>query len=304
MAWNMEWLNENASRAFPFKEDSRLADVTGGLRIPNNLIVDLCMVVPADFETQFYLSSLVYSGSTVTLVFSTTSSGEFASVSVNTAAHVTNTAYSIVGQGQMSDVRGRITLGDLATLESQMPQGAFSFAADCTAFECRAVRPDIRGVRSIKVIKADGTQSESIYGTIELSEGLNIRLTYVPASGNTPAGIRIDSMATDLETTCSCDASQVRPDPIRTINGIPADNGGNFRLYGEGCLQIAGDTNALTLNDKCAQPCCGCAELEFITQQLEILKTSASALEQRAAELRAAEVNFHNNVLGTLASGV
>lgn len=305
MAWNTEWLNENSSRAYPFKEDSLLTDRTGVVRIPNNLIVDLCLVAPADFDALFYLSRIVYSGTTLTLTLSVVGGGEFASVSISTATHATNTAYNVIGQDPMSDVRGRITLGDLTGLGNQLIQGIFDFESTSTLFESRAVRPDLRGVRSVKIVKADGSVEEALYGTVELLEGLNIRLTYVPATLSMPHGIRIDSLATELADTCVCDAAQVKPDPIRTINGVPGDTGGNFTLEAlEECLSIEGDTNKLTLTDKCSKPCCGCAELAFITQQMEVLNTSAAALEARAAQLQAAETAFYNNVLGTLAAGV
>lgn len=301
MAWNTEWLNENSGRAYPFKEDMLLTDITKAVKIPNNLIVDLCLVAPADFDSLFYLSRLVYSGTTVTLTLSVVSGGEFASISVNASTHQTNTAYNVIGKDPMDDVRGRITLGDLSSLSSQLPQGVFDFDSSSALFESRAVRPDLRGVRSIRVVKADGTSGENLYGAIELTEGLNIRLTYIPATN----GIRIDSLATDLEDTCACDASQIKPQPIRTINSVPADAGGNFTLEAlEECLEIAPGSNKLTLTDKCAKPCCGCSELTFITQQMETLKTSAAALDARAAQLQAAETAFYNNVLGTLAAGV
>ena len=305
MAWNTEWLNENSSRAYPFKEDMLLTDTTNILKIPNNLIVDLCLVVPADFDALFYLSGIIYAGTTITLTLSVIGGGEVASVSVNTATHQANTAYNVVGQADMFDVRGRITIGDLSSISSQLMQGMFAFDSDKTLFEARAVRPDLRGVRSIRVVKADGVPGEGLYGTIELIEGLNIRLTYVPATDFIAQGIRIDSLATDLEETCICDASQTKPDPIRTINGVAADAGGNFQLEPlEECLEITGGSNKLTLKDKCSKPCCGCSELNFVTEQMEIVRTSITALEARASQLQAAETNFYTNVLGTLAAGV
>lgn len=305
MAWNTEWLNENSGRAYPFKEDMLLTDVTGAVKIPNSLIVDLCLVAPADFDALFYLSGIIYSGVTITFILSVVGGGDFASVSTNVVTHQVNTAYNVIGQAAMSDVRGRITLGDLSTIAAQLPQGAFTFNSDSTLFEARAVRPDLRGVRSIRVVKADGVPGEGLYGTIEFIEGLNIKLTYVPATELTVHGIRIDSRATELEELCACDASQVRPGPIRTINGVPANGGGNFTLEPlEECLEIDGGTNKLTLKDKCSKPCCGCSELNFVTEQLEIMRTSIGSLEARAAQLQAAEVSFYNNVLGTLAAGV
>jgi hypothetical protein len=305
MATNMEWLNSNAGRAYPFKEDSALKDATNSIVLPNSLIVDLCLVAPAEFDVLVYLSRLVYSGTTLELALTISGGAEFASVAINLATHATNTGYAVIGTGDMSDVRGRICLGDLSALSTQLVQGAFSFLPQATMFEARAVRPDLRGVRTIRIVKADGSIGEPLSGTVNLVEGLNIRLTYVPATVTLPHGIRIDSLATDLEEDCECEEPQVRPEPIRSINGVQADAGGNLLLEAlEQCMEIGAAANSITLKDKCSKPCCGCAELEFIVQQLEVLKTSMATLESNAAELSAAEANFYTNVLATLSAGV
>ena len=305
MAWNTEWLNENAGRAYPFKEDSLLTDTTGAVRIPNNLIVDLCLVAPADFNSLFYLRQLSYVGTTVTLTLSVTGGDDLASVSVNASTHIADTSYPVIGVDGMDDVRGMIALGDLSGLASQLAQGIYVFTAGNTQFETRAVRPDLRGVRSLAVVKADGTLQDPLYGAVQLAEGANIVLTYVPATDTLPQGIRIDSRATNLEDDCECSSAQAAPSPILTINGIPADNTGNFTLEPlDECLAIDGTANGLTFNDTCSQPCCGCAEQAYVTQQMQVLQTSITALTSRASQLQAAETAFYTTVLATLTSGV
>lgn len=305
MATSIEWLNSNANRAYPFREDSTLRDTTGSIVIPNNMIVDLCLVVPANFDDLVYLSRLVYSGPTLEIALAIDGGAEFASLTINLDTHVTNAGYNISGTGEMADVRGRICFGDLSALSTQLVQGVFSFFPSATTFEARAVRPDLRGVRSIRIVKADGSVSEPLFGTVNMVEGSNIRLTYVPATGSMPHGIRIDSLATDLEEECECNQAQVRPKPIKTINGVAADSGGNLIFEPlEQCMEIAASGNKITFKDKCSKPCCGCTELEFITQQMEMLKTSINTLKTNLAQLSAAETNFYTNVLMTLGTGV
>ena len=309
MPWNSEWLNQNSTRAYPFREDSLLTDTTVGVRIPSNLFVDLCLVVPAGYEEQFYLRTLTFSGSTLLFTLAATSTYpaglDIASVSVDISAHTTNQSYPIVGQNDLDDIRGRVALGDLSELAVQLPQGAYVFATNSTLFEMRTMRPDLRTVRSLKVIKADGTSGDPLYGIVELAEGLNIRFTYVPAAGPLPHGIRVDCLETDLEEPCTCETARTRPDPIRSINGVVADLAGNLVLEApEGCLVLAGGGNKITLTDKCSKPCCGCPELKFLTQQLEIMKTSITNLNAKAEQIRAAEEDFRNNVLATLGAGI
>ena len=302
-AWNAEWLNQNAYRAYPFKEDSSRTDSSGAVAIPDNLLVDLCLVAPANFDDQLYLSGLIYAGTTMQLSMALTSDPgvTVAGFTADLSAHTANKAYSVVGVDEMSDIRGRAVLGDLSSLSSQLIQGEFSFAASATPFECRAVRPDLRGVRSLRIVKADGTLGADLYGTVQLLEGINIRLTYVAASGSLPHGIRIDSIATELDEPCACDSAQIRPDPIRSINGVTGDVNGNILLEPmDECLEITGGTASLKIDDKCAKPCCGCPELEFVTQQLAIMKTSIQALTARAAVVETAETDFYTKVLSTI----
>lgn len=303
MAWNAEWLNQNAYRAYPFKEDASRTDTSGSVRIPDSLLVDLCMVVPADFDDQIYLDKLTYAGSTLQVSMSLVSAPgvSVAGFTADLATHTANKAYSIVGSDDMADIRGRAVLGDLSDLSEQLIQGEFSFDTGATPFECRAVRPDLRGVRSLRIVKADGTVGEDLFGTVQLLEGLNIRLTYVPAAGLLPHGIRIDSIATELDEACECDSAEVKPDPIRTINGVSGDANGNIIIEPmDECMEITGGTGSVKIDDKCAKPCCGCPELEFITQQLAIMKTSIKNLSDRATVVETAETDFYNNVLSTL----
>ena len=67
-SWNLEWLNANAERAFPFKEDGSRQDVNALIRLPNSLIVDLVFVVPAGADYRYWLKSLMYSGTHLSLV--------------------------------------------------------------------------------------------------------------------------------------------------------------------------------------------------------------------------------------------
>ena len=302
--WNAEWLNQNAYRAYPFREDCSRTDSTGAVTLPNNLFVDLCLVVPGGFDDQLYLRRLIYAGTTIEFSMALASDvlgARVAGFSVDLSSHQPNMAYNVVGVDEMSDIRGRAVLGDLTDIAEQLVQGDHVFESAAAPFECRAVRPDLRGLRSIRVVKADGSISSDLFGILEVLEGSNIVLTYVPATGLLPHGLRVDSLATDLEEPCECDASQVKPDPIRSINGVSGDVNGNIVLEPmDECIDISAGDASLKIDDKCAKPCCGCPEQEFITQQLAIMKTSIESLLARAAQVESAEINFYTKVLSTL----
>lgn len=301
--WNLEWLNANAERAFPFKEDVSRQDINALIRLPNSLIVDLVFVVPAGADYRYWLKSLMYSGTHLNLVLADESDNTVGSLTVDLATHQRNDAYTIAGEESFAGALGRIALGDLSSLGESVPPGAYTFSLATTEFELRTVRPDLRAVYSLGVIAADGSESEPATGIVKLLAGQNIRLTYVPAAGGDPVGIRIDATDNpDYEEDCACDSSVTPLLPIRSINGVGANpaSGRLDLVSASPCLSItvAGDT--VVLEDKCSEPCCGCPEAEFLTDRLKLLEDTLLKLEDTQSQLADNERDFYRDVLETL----
>lgn len=301
-SWNLEWLNLNAHRAYPFKEDTSRADLNGFITIPDNLLVDLVIVTVGDVDDTYHISKLVYSGSTLTLIVADGNGVTVTSTTIDLNTHSANDGYSVLGIGDYTDVRGRIVFGDLTELAITLPEGIYEFSATATQLESRTVRPDIRGVRALQVVQADGSISDQISGIIELLAGTNVRLTYIPASGGNPEGIRIDAISGEgLNEECECDKMHIPPPPIRTINGVAGDNNGDITIEApDACMDIGAIDSGIIIEDTCAKPCCGCVELEFITNNLSLTESSIVTLEGRANLLEQNQINFYHNVLGSM----
>lgn len=302
-SWNMEWLNGNAERAFPFKEDVSLRDVNSIIKVPNRLIVDMVFVVPAGADYRYYMKSLMYGGSHINIVLSDESGNTVSSVTVDLSTHTRNKAYTMSGEGSFTGAVGRIALGDLSNLSADLPVGVYQFSLDDAEFELRTVRPDLRAVYSMTAVTADGTVTDAIQGAVRLISGANIRLTYVPAAGGDPAGIRIDATGNDdYDEDCECD-SKVTPLPcIRSINGVGGDvTSGRVDLVSmTPCLTIGVENGSIVLTDTCSQPCCGCPELEFITDRLKLLEDSINKIEAFQSELAERQRLFYQSVLESL----
>jgi hypothetical protein len=302
-SWNMEWLNGNAERAFPFKEDVSLRDTNSVIRIPTRLIVDLVFVVPAGADYRYYLKSMMFSGTHLNLVMADESDNTVSSVTVDLQTHSRNAAYTMAGEGSFSGATGRIALGDLDNLQNDLPVGVYEFTLAASEFELRTVRPDLRAVYSLSAIGADGTVTDDITGIVQLIAGANVRLTYVPAAGGQPAGFRIDATGNDdYIEDCDCDSQVIPLKPIRSINGVGGDeSSGRIDLESATpCLTLSVSGDTLVLTDTCSQPCCGCPELEFLTERLKLLDDTVGKIEAFQAELSDRQLSFYQSVLETL----
>jgi hypothetical protein len=149
MANVLEWLNENSLRAYPFKEDTSRSD--GNYKIPDDLIVDMAIVVPVATTDVFYLKTLTVSGTEITGVLANQSENNVGTFSVPVALHNENDGYEIVGAGTYTDARGRVVIGDLTDLAVKLPEGVYNFSLEDTAFELSAIRPDLRKLRGLKI---------------------------------------------------------------------------------------------------------------------------------------------------------
>ena len=267
------------------------------------MIVDFIMTVPADAVDGIYVSSVIYSGTGLTIVLSEITGGTIvSSVTVDAGLHEVNQSYKLTGQGVIEDARGVIVLGDLTTLSSSLPYGIFEFAPEATRMEPCTVRPDLELVRALRAVSASGEASDKLTGTVELIAGYNVRLTYVAPSTEHPyGGIRIDGICSDdFKEDCPCDTIYTPPPPIRTINGVAADSSGNLQFLADSCLEITPESNGLKFDDTCAKPCCGCTELEFIHSNLNLLEKSVDTLKSRAISLQSNLATFYVNVIGSI----
>jgi hypothetical protein len=302
-SWNMEWLNSNAERAFPFKEDTSRQDENLVVRIPNRLIVDLIFVVPAAANYRYYLKSLMYSGSHLNLVMADEAGTTVSSVTVDLSTHTRNDAYTMSGEGNFAGAVGRIALGDLTNLTADLPPGVYAFSLDTAEFELRTVRPDLRAVYSLTAVGADGTVTSPITGIVQLLAGANVRLTYVAAAGGNPDGIRIDATGNDdYEEDCNCDSKVTPLTAVRSINGVGANPAsGRLDLVSmTPCVTISVTGDSVVLTDNCSQPCCGCPELEFLTERIKLLDDSVGKIESFQSELSARQLAFYQSVLESL----
>jgi hypothetical protein len=285
-------------------EDATKVDTGLDFTLPDDFIVELYFPVQGTMNvdpSKFFLQalSIFATGYNLAIAYHDPASGPVtvASINVSKSTHVENTSYALAGIDDFDDSVGKVVIGKVDTLDL-VGEAKYLFDYDDGKLDPDAIRPMIRGISSIVLV--NGTEeSAPIYGDIELQAGTNIRLTPISILGETPT-IRIDAISGEgLVEECVCeDEPEVGPG-IRFINGVPPTTSGEFTLLGDDCLTITPISYGLQLKDICSDPCCGCAELEAIVDDLEKFGEAATTLRNFVNRLEAEISQFHAVVLGS-----
>ena len=302
--WNLEFLNHNSQRSFPLTDDATKSNSTGTFTIPDDFIVGLDIPVSTAMDMQsgrFFIRQLGLFASGIQVIIAY-DDGAGTTVDVATALipdpqATRNSVFALGGIAPFDDTMGKIVVGRLDTIKDQ-PTGLFTFTIDETRISPLAVRPMIRGITGISVADGFGTESERLFGDIELVAGNNIQLQTVNTATATKVIINaINGEGTIDECVCEGDAAEIPC--IKTINGVSPTAEGKFFFVGDDCLTFADIDNGQRVTDSCCAPCCGCEELESITRDLERLNANRSELELFINEIASTATIFHSTVLGS-----
>ena len=301
--WNPEWYARNSVRSYPLVDDVSGKDTTGSFTIPDNFIVAASISVhvannvdPASlligelsaYGQGFIIKIGYWNGVSVV---------DVAVAAVSRQTHVRYNSYPIRGLGDFADTTGTITIGSLDSIDLQ-PQGVWGFDLDGARLEPDAVRPQIRGVTGLRV-QNGSTVSDPVVGDVVLRAGQNARFTLVEEAGEDPVIVWDAIEGEGLNEECVCTTDLAASPAIRTINQIPGDATGDFRLSVDDCFDLQEIESGLRLVNTCSAPCCGCNELEVITQTLEDLKASQATAEGIINRLQASVDQTDQAILGS-----
>jgi len=301
--WNLEWLNHNAQRHYPLADDATGIDQTGGFTLPNDFIVELDLPVHAGMDVdpaRFFIQQIATfaTGFSVLVGYQTFvgSAVPVATALIARNGFVRNQSFALGGVTPFDDTSGKIVIGKFDEIDLQTP-GLFTFDFAATRLDPDAIRPMIRGVSALVLINQDGSRSAPIYGDVELVAGNNIQLVPIIVAGQDPQ-IRINAIqGAGLSADCVCLGDQTT-EPIMSIDGVAGTPGGDFSLVGNECIQFQPISGGLRVVDVCAKPCCGCPELEKVTQDLERLKIEAATVQAFASSLQTSVETMDMIVLG------
>jgi hypothetical protein len=304
---NIQLLNQNALRSYPLSDAGSALDKTSQIRIPDDFIVELYFPVHSGLSVEpdlFFVRELLIdaNGFSVGLGYddgTVAASGDgvlAAVVSIPKSSHTENQSYALAGVGDFSDCVGTIAIGSVNTVSTLAP-GKYYFAAADTPIEAGVIWPMIRGISSVAVVNG-AERTSRFYGDIEFVAGSNMRITTVAPTGQ-PTQIVFSAISGEgLNQTCECTDEPIGA-PIRYINGIPPLPDGNFRMVGDGCIELLPISNGLQLNDKCSTPCCGCIELDAVIANVQRFADERITLQTFVANLTAAVTQMSLVLLGS-----
>lgn len=293
---NVEWLNQNSGRAYPFQEDMRRRPTidgapADGYSVPNGLLLDFVMTTNFDQQPSVYMSSLTFTGSVVTIVIADASDSTPLAVASATYSGEDFSPVNFSGVGKHDDIRGTAVFGNISRLSEMYPDGVYSFDATETLLEARCCRPSIPCVSGIFVSNTVGSvESKRLRGDVALVAGDNVRIDY--NEENNAIVINADSRY-GYNDKCGCEAKDNRQE-VLSINGISTSN---VELEAGDCVSLEKQEGRIIISDTCSQPCCGCAELTFLNQKTNNIITSIGRLEAFSQELHMKLEDFVRNVL-------
>lgn len=300
---NQQFLAQNANRRYPLADDASGLDLTEAFAVPNDFLVYLDLPVSTGVSTdpaRFYVRYIGAHGDGyfIQVAYQPVSGPPVpvAAAAVSVQGFIKNTVYALGGVAPFDDTVGRIVIGSLDNINKQ-PAGFWEFSLENARLDPDAVRPIIQGVSAL-VCVTDGQPLAPLQGLVELRAGTNMQLVPIVAVGQDPVIVinAISGEGTVQDCVCVGDASPTAP--ILTINGLPPVDD-NFNLVGSECISVVPIANGLQLVDTCAKPCCGCVELERITQDLERLDTQAASVGTFVTQLQTQADTFGNVVLGS-----
>lgn len=301
-SWNLEWLDHNAQRSYPLTATATKHDVSNSFQLPDDFLVSLDIAIPTSLSvvsSRFFIRQIGVFSSGVQLIFAYDNGVNVTDIATALIPVFDgrNRVVGISGIEPFDDIIGKVVIGRCDTILKQ-PAGLFDFTIAGTMIEPQAIRPNIRGITSIRVTGASGGTSDRLYGDIEFVAGSNFQFTVVDTADVT----RIVFSALSGEGTiadCVCTGAAANVPCIKTINGIVPGPDDNFNLYGDDCLVVQPASHGLNFIDQCCAPCCGCPELEKITRALEQFSAQREALTLFANQLAASVSATSTNILGS-----
>lgn len=298
--WNLEWLNHNTQRSYPIADwATKESTESSAVKLPDDFILALSIGVNSAHSIDidgFYIKSVLVmdTGCSVVLGYN---GADVAITHIRAGSD--QITYTLTGLGDFDDIVGYIAINPNSSIMQGL-SGYYNFTRNATCIEPDCIRPMIKTISSISVYTDAFSKGEMLYGDIILKAGANmdIRVSKNEDESATIVFSAIDGSGLTDECDCAVDKDKV---PIKSINGVEADENGNIQLVGSPnttCLSVSTEGNSIVIEDTCSTPCCGCAELDALYDNVKDMINGATtlrnAIENVAAKQDQIELVYQN----------
>jgi hypothetical protein len=243
MRRDLEWLNQNASRAYPLREDvtSRAsAHPAGGpSTLPQDLLVDLKFMAPLSTDFPYRVGAVSYTGALLSVLIQDAADRPLAGSTINirTAKPFQDLELASLYEG----VTGVVTFGPgVKTVQDTWVPGKYVFDEDGAATESSVAIPyQSAQVTSIFDMKEEANPLAVLVGDVKWIAGNNVRILR-DAATNTWVLRLLDTSAFIPECEKGCQRGVCAAGAITRLAGVtPEPFTGRIKLKGE---------NGVTLN--------------------------------------------------------
>lgn len=305
-----EWLNANALRNYPIRENASRVDISGNFKIPNDLIVSAQVNLSRDYVNgAFFISKLLVTENKIKIFVSydpvqeSAVAREIGSINIEASEFSQFSYYSFSGQGEDSAVIGSLAIGDIkSTINAGV--GEFSFNRQSTILETNVLFVSIPALKTVEIYNGDDELLHRATEILKIKEGENIKLTYVSNPTDPYGTIRIDAInGQNLLQASDCEnVTELLPPCIKRINGVGPNLDGVIYLVGSDCIDVLDqpERNTLELSDTCSESCCGCIELQALTDALEQLKAQEEAIKNLVNSTQSQQSELLANIISNL----
>lgn len=266
MALLQEYLNENQHRNYPMTDAASARDETDSMNLPQTLMADMVLNVPATSDmAKFFISNVIIRSLSVDITVSYEKPdtsiieiGVFSEIPMDSGVHsvhnISTSPQTLTADKEFEAVTGSVTVGLVDDVKS-IP-GSWDFSLANGNLITSVIHAGLIGVRQITV------GPDTFSGNIVLREGTNITIDSEYDAINDKYILTISAADVDTGLTLQNDQNVFDAlvaefgEPLTRINGVAPDDAGNFILSGLDCTEISNVAGGASINNPCAKPCC------------------------------------------------
>ena len=164
----VQWYNSNEGRSYPFKDDASLIDKAGN-KLPNNLIIDLSITVPADYIAGVHCPQIKVTPDVISLGIASDTAGLFMGT-YSTSDIIPYTAYPL--ESLVADIYGWVVFGSYKTKQKEIYRFDSYIDSELAAKAMKVVDP----LPLTKLVKLGDDPACYVSKVIKLVSGSNINI--------------------------------------------------------------------------------------------------------------------------------